>query len=998
MQLQTVKAKLIIGFGVILTLSSIAGFVSLSSMSEMHDRAESLVNESVSKVSMAQTAKQLLASILETEKKVLLVNDDDSKQQLIDSLHNNIANLDELLFELQVKERLVAPKLTVDQQESETTPDQELQGNDADTDAPVVVVEAEMAAETVDVEANASHGEVDSQEHLAAQELLLLVSVWKDYKVLNEQVVAYSQLNSNVKAQALSRDGSRRAYDALQVTLGEQISLADQQRTISSGDLLQAQANLKLALGLQAAFADISVKVRDYLTNGKGSWKRLRSDFKRLDKKVQNLAKSEANMKMFVNAVVTIWKGVYNEATVATNGDAFLLAYLPKLDKLAKISRQLTNSNVGSVASGNNAKIESDERLLVINRIRRNLMEAQLNERALVASQAVFEMELAVENVDVIELDVRDDLDILKTLISFTVVQAIDEEFTDYLNVFYEVAEINMENGNVNAFSLVQNEGEQVAAEAIAIMDRLIEVETAAMQEQVASSEQAYSSGRLFVVALLLGSLIIGVLLAVSLVRSLNSGLSRLVGTAKQVQASGDFTLRTDLQRNDELGQVAQAFDSLLHELQKAIDEANKVLGAVAQGDFSKRVDVDFKGDLATLKTGVNSSAESVNYTMEALQDVMGALARFDFSARVSDQVSGELKGQVDSSMAAMQLAVAEIQQVMRKVSEGRFESRIESDLAGEMGDLKQSINLSLDQLQTAINETSSVMGFQAEGDLAMRMEGEYHGTLADLKASFNNSSANLGSTLSKVSETSNNVAEMANRMASASDDIADRIQAQASSLEETAASMEELTSTVVENAEHAQQAQGLTETAVNTSQETNAIVSQAVDAMGQISQSSQQMAEIIELIDSIAFQTNLLALNASVEAARAGEQGRGFAVVAGEVRTLAQKTADASKDIKELIEENVDRIQRGSNFVGQSGEAMQEINATMAEVANFVQRIARASTEQRSSIQQVSEAVNSMDSLTQQNAVSVDQAADTSKMLNTEAQELQQQVGQFKL
>ena len=169
---------------------------------------------------------------------------------------------------------------------------------------------------------------------------------------------------------------------------------------------------------------------------------------------------------------------------------------------------------------------------------------------------------------------------------------------------------------------------------------------------------------------------------------------------------------------------------------------------------------------------------------MQALQDVMGALARFDFSARVSDQVSGELKTQVDSSMAAMQLAVAEIQQVMRQLSEGRFESRIESDLSGDMGELKESINLSLDQLQTAINETSSVMDYQAEGDLATHMQGEYQGTLADLKASFNNLSANLGSTLTMVSETSNSVAEMAKKMASASDDISDRIQAQASSLD----------------------------------------------------------------------------------------------------------------------------------------------------------------------------------------------------------------------
>lgn len=974
MSFQTVKAKLIIGFGVILLISAIAGVLSLTNMSGMNDRAKHIVQESVVKVGQAQTAKQYLALILEAEKKILLVNQDATKSILAEQLSKDVAALDDLLLEMQ--------GLSPQAEDVETAAAESEQDAAAKQDSYGEIAEASVE---------------NISEELA--QLQSLSAVWQEYKQLNQQVVAFSLLNSNVKAQALSRDGSRRAYDALQVLLGDAIRLAEEQREISTGDLGNAQDNLKLALGLQSTFTDLATKYRDKLSSPKAfKLKSLLGELKRVNRKVAYLKQSKNNMTMFVNNIDKVWTQLYSDAQQAEDAKAFLTANIKTFDKLNKMARQLTNSNSGAVASGNNAQKQSDERLLVLNRIRRNVMEALLNERALVASEAVFEMEYAVDNVELIELDVYDDLDLLKTMISFDAVQAMTEAFESYLEMFAQVAEINMENGNVNAFNLVQLKGEALAQQAVDIVDQLIVLESEAMQVEVQASESAYVSGRTLVILLLLGSLLVGVWLAVSLVRSLNTGLSRLVGTAQQVQSSGNFALRTELQRQDELGQVAQAFDSLLAELQTAIDQANRVLAAVAAGDFSERIEVDFKGDLATLKEGVNSSAGSVNYTMQALHQVMSALSEFDFSARMSDRVSGDVKQQVDGSMVAMQTAVAEIQRVMQQVSEGDFESRIESDLAGEMGELKGSINFSLDQLQEAINETSKVMGHQAEGDLAARMEGEYQGTLADLKTSLNHSSANLSDTLSSVSATSNSVALMADNMAQASDDISERIQAQASSLEETAASMEELTSTVVENAEHAVQAQKLTEEAVDTSKATNRIVEQAVDAMAKVSESSQQMAEIIELIDAIAFQTNLLALNASVEAARAGEQGRGFAVVAAEVRTLAQKTADASKDIKELIEVNQERIERGSSFVGQSGEAMEQINQSMAEVAEFVESIARASTEQRSSIQQVSEAVNSMDNLTQQNAASVDQAADTSKLLNQEAQQLQQQVGQFKL
>lgn len=1004
MRIQTVKAKLFAGFAIVLSLSLIAGFVSLNNMSDMNQRARQLVDESFSKVQLTQSAKQQLATILEQEKRVLLIHEDALKKWEVESLQVSIQKLDDIIIELNIKQadtQLTYESVT-DDDTSGRAIDSDIGGQDAGSDA--ITNGASQLSDTSDVAPDTQDGATDGQESSLEEEIqaqLLLSQFeqqWKDYKDLNAEIMQFSSLNSNVKARNLSRDISSRAYDSLQLLIGDQVSLAGEQRVEATTAFNNAQTNLKLSLALQNTLYSFATKSRDMVTDDAVNWPSVKRKIKEIDRLVRELSGTVANSDMFVGNIVKLWDSIFLASNNATDGSVFLQFNFYKIDKLAKISQQLTNSNSGTVSDSNNKKLKADQRLLIVNRMQRGLMELLLIERALVSSEAVFDMEMLVEDFDVIKEDLQNDLESLKKLLDYGVVQAIEVAFGGYAAVFGQIAEINMENGNVNAFRLMQNEGTGLAAKASSLLDQLITMETETMAAQVAVSERASSRGRTIVIALLLGSLVVGIGVAWSIIRSLNSGLSRLLSRGAEIQRSGNFDLRMKLDREDELGMVGKSIDVLLAELQAAIGSANNVLGAIAKGNFDERVDVDFRGDLKVLKDGVNSSAQSVDETMHALEDVMQALAAFDFSARMSDQVSGELKHQVDTSMAAMQSAVNEIQMVMSQVAQGDFESRIESQFAGQMGSLKDNINLSLDQLQGAIEETSRVMGYQAEGDLQARVDGSYRGTLASLKESLNNSSANLGSTLAVVSKTSNSVATMADDMARSSSDISNRIQAQASSLEETAASMEQLTATVVENADHALQAEKLTQDAVSTSEATNEIVKQAVGSMQEISESSRKMAEIIELIDSIAFQTNLLALNASVEAARAGEQGRGFAVVAGEVRTLAQKTADASKDIKGLIEVNLDRIDKGSNFVDRSGEAMQEINSSMAEVAEFVQRIARASSEQRSSIQQVSEAVNSMDTLTQQNAGSVDQAAQTSRMLNQEAQQLQQQVGQFKL
>ncbi|MHB0984116.1 MAG: methyl-accepting chemotaxis protein [Sulfuricella sp.] len=237
-----------------------------------------------------------------------------------------------------------------------------------------------------------------------------------------------------------------------------------------------------------------------------------------------------------------------------------------------------------------------------------------------------------------------------------------------------------------------------------------------------------------------------------------------------------------------------------------------------------------------------------------------------------------------------------------------------------------------------------------------------------------------------------------ASEIASGNADLSSRTESQASSLEETASSMEELTSTVKQNAENAHQANRLVVSTADVAVKGGEVVHQVVDTMASIKESSKKIADIIGVIDGIAFQTNILALNAAVEAARAGEQGRGFAVVATEVRNLAQRSASAAKEIKALIEDSVGKVDAGGKLVDEAGLAMNEIVGSVKRVADIMNEIASASQEQSAGIEQVNQAVGQMDEMTQQNAALVEEAAAASESMQVQAQKLSELVGVFRL
>jgi methyl-accepting chemotaxis protein len=255
-----------------------------------------------------------------------------------------------------------------------------------------------------------------------------------------------------------------------------------------------------------------------------------------------------------------------------------------------------------------------------------------------------------------------------------------------------------------------------------------------------------------------------------------------------------------------------------------------------------------------------------------------------------------------------------------------------------------------------------------------------------------------LARIVSEVRQGTDAIASASGEIASGNLDLSSRTEEQASSLEETAASMEELTSTVKQNADNARQANVLAQTASNVAGQGGDVVAQVVQTMGSINDSSKKIVDIITVIDGIAFQTNILALNAAVEAARAGEQGRGFAVVAGEVRTLAQRSAAAAKEIKALIGDSVDRVEAGTRLVDQAGSTMTEVVTSIQHVTDIMAEISAASQEQTSGIEQINQAISQMDNVTQQNASLVEEAAAASEALQNQAARLAELVSVFQI
>jgi len=343
--------------------------------------------------------------------------------------------------------------------------------------------------------------------------------------------------------------------------------------------------------------------------------------------------------------------------------------------------------------------------------------------------------------------------------------------------------------------------------------------------------------------------------------------------------------------------------------------------------------------------------------------------------------------------------AAAEIADLCSKIVEGDLEGKLDtSDKDGFLLRLSEQLNQLSGTLRVMIGELDAVMAALAQGDLGRSITGDYEGVFGRLKGSTNSTSDTLRQLARRLTETATQVQSASAEISSGSQDLAQRTESQAASLEETAASMQQVTTTVKQNADNAQAANQLSQAAQTTAEAGGQVVARTVEAMGAIESSAQKISDIVGLIDEIAFQTNLLALNASVEAARAGEAGKGFAVVAQEVRSLAQRSANASKDIKSLISQSNSQVKNGVTLVNQAGTQLGEIVASIKKVSDIVGEIASASAEQATGLDQVNTAVGSMDEMTQRNSALVEETSASAQALAGQARDLAEALSFFKL
>lgn len=339
-----------------------------------------------------------------------------------------------------------------------------------------------------------------------------------------------------------------------------------------------------------------------------------------------------------------------------------------------------------------------------------------------------------------------------------------------------------------------------------------------------------------------------------------------------------------------------------------------------------------------------------------------------------------------------------EIGEIVNAATQGDFSQRLsEADKSGFMADLANGMNELLDVVDHGLAQVIRLMSGLASGDLTMRMKGEHKGAYAMLKSDADRMCEQTEQMIGQIATVSAAMKSATDEISTGIGDLSVRTEHQASSLEETASAMRQLSDTVRKNADNAQEASRIASTARDAAVSGGRVAKQAVTAMEGIEGSSQRIAEIIGLIQEIAFQTNLLALNAAIEAARAGESGRGFAVVAGEVRALAQRATAASKDIKDLITTSSSEVEKGARLVNEAGTALEDIVGSVRQVADHVSDIATASRDQTGGIDQVSVAMAEMDGMTRQNAALVEESNASIAATTRQADALLQTVGFFR-
>ncbi|MEB1547389.1 methyl-accepting chemotaxis protein [Xanthomonas campestris pv. campestris] len=604
-----------------------------------------------------------------------------------------------------------------------------------------------------------------------------------------------------------------------------------------------------------------------------------------------------------------------------------------------------------------------------------------------------------------------------------------------------EMLELNLPDDAVDTFvgetRTLHNKAKDSLAALIAEDNRLA-------QAAKAKAESVHATSVTLTVLVVLIGVAGGLGLAFLFARAIVRSMLSAVATASEI-AGGKLDGQINVQGQDEVGELMRAMQRMQRDLRERIERDQQVANEnlririaldksstglfitdterklIYANDSFKKTVAHYEGSIRLASSDFDASkviGQHVSYlglSDATLRKAMAALDRdgtTTFEERFGEAVFAQTvttiqdeDGQWVGDVCEWRDRTIEVQvedevaRIVRAAAAGDMTGRVDTD--GKQGfflQLAQQLNGLLDANAASIEQISALLSALSRGDLTVRMQGEFKGVFAQMRDDANATATQLADIVGRIKLSSTAINASAGEIASGNQDLSQRTEQQAANLEETAASMEELTSTVRQNAESARQANQLAIGATGVASQGGEVVSQVVNTMSGIEASSKKIADIISVIDGIAFQTNILALNAAVEAARAGEQGRGFAVVASEVRTLAQRSAGAAKEIKGLIDDSVHKVAEGSALVRKAGSTMAEIVASVQRVTDIMGEISAASQEQSAGIEQVNQTITQMDETTQQNAALVEEATAAARSMEEQAGHLAEAVSVFKL